>query len=85
MPKYPASITAKKAETLAAINSPLSLISGLIILLIKSCEIEDEITSKSPAAVDSAAAIAPAAKSAITQLGSWAISGLAKTIMSLSI
>ena len=85
MPKYPASSTANKADNLAATNSPFSEISGLIILLIRSCETEEEITKSNPAAVDSAAAKAPAAKSAITQFGSWAISGFARTIISLSI
>ena len=45
----------------------------------------EEITSKSPAAVDKAAAKAPAATKAITQFGNCAISGLASTIISLSI
>ena len=85
IPKYPAIITAKNADILAAINSPFSLTSGFIIFLIKSCETEDEITRSNPAAVDKAAAKAPAARSAITQFGSSAISGLAMTIISLSI
>ena len=42
----------------------------------------DEIAISRPAAVDSAAARPPAATSAITQLGSSAISGLASTMMS---
>ena len=46
---------------------------------------EVEITSKRPAAVDKAAAIAPAATKPTTQSGSCAISGPAKTMMSLSI
>ena len=41
-------------------------------------------TSSSPAAVDSAAAMPPAATRAITQSGSPAISGLASTMMSRS-
>jgi hypothetical protein len=44
----------------------------------------EEITSSRPAAVDRAAAIPPAATSAITQLGRPAISGLARTMMSRS-
>ena len=44
IPKYPAKSTAKKADNLAAINSPFSEISGFIILLIRSCETEEEIT-----------------------------------------
>jgi hypothetical protein len=48
IPKYPAIITAKNADTLAAINSPFSLTSGFIIFLIKSCETEDEITRSNP-------------------------------------
>ena len=51
----------------------------------RSWETEAEITSKRPAAVDNAAASAPAATKAITQGGSSAISGLAKTMMSRSI
>ena len=43
------------------------------------------VTVTDPAAVDSAAASPPAATRAITQLGSLAISGLARTMMSLSI
>ena len=43
------------------------------------------MTRSKPAAVERAAAIAPAARRAITQFGSCAISGLANTIMSLSI
>ena len=49
-----------------------------------SDQIEAEITNKRPAAVESAAAKAPAATKAITQFGNFAISGFAKTIMSLS-
>ena len=43
------------------------------------------MTNNKPAAVDNAAAKAPAATNAMTQPGNWAISGLAKTMMSLSI
>ena len=46
---------------------------------------EEEITKRSPAAVESAAANPPAATKAITHAGSLAISGLAKTIISRSI
>ena len=67
-----------------AINSFFSEIPGAIIPLIKSWEIAEEIASKRPAAVDSAAARPPAATRAITQLGSFAISGLASTMMSRS-
>ena len=56
--------------------------SGLNTPLTRSCEIAEEIASSRPAAVDSAAARPPAATSAITQLGSSAISGLASTMMS---
>ena len=45
----------------------------------------DEMTSSRPAAVESAAARPPAATSAITHAGSFAISGLASTMMSRSI
>ena len=55
------------------------------IFLTRSFETEVEITSNSPAAVDSAAAKAPAATKAITQAGKFAISGFARTIISLSI
>ena len=43
------------------------------------------MTKSNPAAVDKAAARAPAATNAITQFGNFAISGLASTIISLSI
>ena len=46
---------------------------------------EEEITRSKPAAVESAAASPPAATRAITQPGNFAISGFAKTIISLSI
>ena len=52
--------------------------------LSRSWEIAEAIASSRPAAVDSAAASPPAATSAITQLGSLAISGLASTMMSRS-
>ena len=45
---------------------------------------DEEITNNSPAAVDKAAARPPAATRAITQFGYFAISGFAKTIISLS-
>ena len=51
----------------------------------RSCEIDADITNKRPAAVDSAAAKAPAATNATTQPGNLSISGLARTIISLSI
>ncbi|MNE70702.1 hypothetical protein D3C80_1665160 [compost metagenome] len=57
---------------------------GIRLLLSRSCEIEVEITSSKPAAVDSAAARPPAAIKAITQPGRLAISGLANTMMSRS-
>ena len=72
------------AANLAASNSCLSVISGLRVRLSKSCETEVEITSSKPAVVDSAAAIPPAATSAITHAGKLAISGFANTIMSRS-
>ena len=59
-------------------------ISGRKTPFNKSCEIADEIASSNPAAVDKAAAKPPAATNAITQLGSPAISGFAKTIISRS-
>ena len=46
---------------------------------------EEDMTNRSPAAVDKAAARPPAATRAITHPGNCAISGLAKTIISLSI
>ena len=58
--------------------------SGFICFLIKSWEIEVEITNNNPAAVDNAAARPPAATNAITQLGKLAISGFANTMISLS-
>jgi hypothetical protein len=84
-PKYPATKTAPTAASLAAINSPFSEISGFILFLIRSCATDVEITSSKPAAVESAAASPPAATNAITQSGNPAISGFAKTIISLSI
>ena len=84
IPKYPAKQTAAVAAIRAAMSSPLSEISGLTIFLSRSCDTADEMTSNSPAAVDSAAASAPAASRAITQFGKSAISGLANTIISTS-
>ncbi len=66
------------------INSVFSVIKGTKVLN-RSLETAVEITNNSPAAVDRAAAIPPAATSPTTQFGSWAISGAANTIMSLSI
>ena len=57
---------------------------GLIIPFKRSCEIAEEIASKSPAAVESAAAKPPATTSATTQPGRLAISGFASTRKSLS-
>ena len=85
IPKYPAIKTAPTAASLAAISSPFSEMLGFILFLIKSCATDVEITSSKPAAVESAAARPPAATNAITQSGNPAISGFAKTIMSLSI
>ncbi|MNE61454.1 hypothetical protein D3C80_1566690 [compost metagenome] len=84
MPNNPAISTATPAAIRAASNSCFSLIPGMMLLLSKSWEIEVEITSNSPAAVESAAARPPAAINAITQPGRPAISGLANTMMSLS-
>ena len=84
IPKYAEITIATMAANLAASNSCLSVISGLRVRLSKSCETEVEITSSKPAVVDSAAAIPPAATSAITHAGKLAISGLANTIMSRS-
>ncbi|CAI8283882.1 MAG: Uncharacterised protein [Bacteroidota bacterium] len=84
IPKYPAKQTAAVAAIRAAMSSPLSEILGIIIFLSRSCDTADEITNSSPAAVESAAAKAPAANKAITQLGRLAISGFAKTIISTS-
>ena len=58
--------------------------SGQTNDLSRSWEIDEEMTSSSPAAVESAAARPPAATSAITQFGSSAISGFASTMMSRS-
>ncbi len=85
MPKRPATNIATAAEHLAKKSSCLSVIWGIKVFFRRSCEIEAEITSNKPAAVDNAAANAPAATSAITQPDNWAISGLARTIISLSI
>ena len=69
MPKYPARHTAAVAAIRAAISSPLSEILGITIFFNKSCDTAEEITNNKPAAVESAAAKAPAANNAITQLG----------------
>ena len=68
-----------------ALSSCFSEISGLRMPLSKSWEMAEEIASNRPAAVDKAAAKPPATTSAITQPGSLAISGFAKTMISLSI
>ena len=72
-------------EIRAANNSPFSEMFLANMPLSRSCDTEDEMASNRPAAVDSAAARPPAATRAITQLGRRAISGLASTMMSLSI
>ena len=84
MPKYPATLTAPTADRRAKISSCFSVMLGLKTFLIKSCETEDEMTNNSPAAVERAAANPPAATSAITHAGRFAISGLASTIISRS-
>src|SRR5690606_14804801 len=83
-PKYPARSTAPVAAILAILNSFLSDIFGLKVLN-RSLETDVEITKSNPAAVESAAAIAPAATRPTTQFGSLAISGLANTMISRSI
>ena len=70
-------------EMRAARSSPFSLMAGLIAPLIRSWLTAPEIASNSPAAVDRAAARPPAATMAMTQPGRFAISGLARTMMSL--
>ena len=60
-------------------------IDGYKIFFIKSLDTAVDITSNKPAAVDNAAAKPPAATRAITQAGRLAISGFAKTIISLLI
>ena len=65
-----------------AMSSCFSLMSGLYTPFSKSCEMALDIASSKPAAVDKAAASPPAATSAMTQLGSRAISGFASTMMS---
>ena len=81
-PSQPATTIAAAIAILPDISSPFSLMLGMNTPLIRSCETAEEIAISSPAAVDSAAARPPAATSAITQLGSSAISGLAITMMS---
>ena len=83
-PRYPAIPIANAAAIRPVKSSFFSDIDGINIPLTISCEIEDEITKSSPAAVDNAAAIPPAATKAITQFGNPAISGFAKTIISRS-
>ena len=46
---------------------------GLKVFFKRSCEMEEEMTSSKPAAVESAAASPPAATRAITQPGKFAI------------
>ena len=75
-------MTATPAPSRAAKSSCLSVISGRSDFLSRSCEIDVEITSNKPAAVDKAAANPPAATRAMTQFGSLANSGLARTMMS---
>ena len=82
MPTYPAISTATKIDSRADNNSCFSVIEGMKVRLSMSCATEVEITSNNPAAVDRAAARAPAVTSATTQFGRPAISGLAITIMS---
>ncbi len=84
IPNQPAKQTAAVAAIRAAMSSPLSEMSGITIFLSRSCDTADEITNSKPAAVDKAAANAPAANRAITQLGKSAISGLASTMISTS-
>src|SRR5690606_37070003 len=84
IPKYPATSTARSAENRAIHNSFLSEMAGANCFLIRSWEIEVEITNNRPAAVERAAANPPAATRATTQLGRLAISGLANTMMSRS-
>ncbi len=84
MPKYPAITTATVAAKRAANSSRFSVILGISDFLSKSWEMDVEITSNKPAAVLKAAASPPAATKPITQLGNCATSGLANTMMSLS-
>ena len=56
IPKNPATHTAIPAAMRAAINSPFSLMVGMSFFLNRSCATDVEITSSSPAAVESAAA-----------------------------
>src|SRR5690606_35004481 len=80
IPKYPAMITAMVAAPRAVHNSPFSDMLGTNIFFTRSWDTEAEITSNKPAAVDNAAANAPAATRAMTHAGRLAISGLAKTM-----
>jgi len=81
-PRYPATMIANAAAIRPASNSLFSEMLGKNIPLIRSWDTAAEMTSSNPAAVDSAAAIPPAATSAMTQDGSPAISGFASTMMS---
>ena len=83
IPSQVATTMATVIDTRAAISSPFSLMLGLRVFLIKSCEMAEEMANSKPAAVDKAAAKPPAAIRPITQLGRLAISGLASTKMSL--
>ena len=84
IPKYAAIARKANDAPRAHRTSCESLIPGLTIFFIKSCEIEVDRTNNNPAAVDSAAATQPAITNAMTHLGRPAISGLAITKMSFS-
>src|SRR5690606_24394325 len=84
IPKYPAMITAMVAAPRAVHNSPFSDILGTNIFFTRAWGTEAEIPQSNPAPGDKAGANAPAATRAMTQAGRLAISGLARTIISLS-
>ena len=85
IPKYPAMTIARAADIRAKRSSCLSVIFFKNIFFNRSWEIDVEMTSSKPAAVERAAASPPAATKAITQFGRPAISGFARTMMSRSI
>ena len=76
---------ARRRRHAPTMSSSFSDMSGLMIPFIRSWEMAAEMTSSRPAAVESAAARPPAPTRPTTQLGSLAISGLARTMMSWSI
>ena len=81
-PKYPAKRIEIAIDIFPINSSVFSERSGLNTFFTKSWETAEEIARSRPAAVERAAAIPPAAINAMTQLGRFAISGFARTMIS---